>query len=88
MEEISPELLEILVCPETHQRLSLAPPDLLARLAERQAAGKLKNRAGDVVTHPVQAALAREDGAFAYLILEGIPIMLVDEAIPLNQLEA
>ena len=88
MEELSPELLEILVCPETHQRVTLAPAELVAKLAERQAQGTLKNRAGAVPSEPIQAALVREDGKFAYPVSDGIPVMLVDEAIPLDQLGA
>jgi uncharacterized protein YbaR (Trm112 family) len=84
MEIISPELLKILVCPETHQPLTLAPEELVQRLAALQSEGQLKNRAGAVVSDPVQGALVREDGAVAYLISDGIPIMLVDEAVPLE----
>lgn len=85
MEGISPELLEILVCPETHQRVSEAPAELVARLAELQGKGQLKNRSGAVPTEQIQGALVREDGKFAYPVCDGIPIMLVDEAIPLEQ---
>ena len=87
MEGISPELLEILVCPETHQRLTLAPPEILARLSELQARGELKNRVGAVPAEPIQAALVREDARIAYLVCDGIPIMLVDEGIALDQLD-
>jgi len=86
MADLSAELLEILVCPETHQRVSLAPADLLARLQARQAAGELLNRAGGALKEPLTGALLREDGAIVYSILDGIPIMLIDEGIPLSQL--
>jgi uncharacterized protein YbaR (Trm112 family) len=86
MADLSLELLEILVCPETHQRVSLAPADLLARLQARQAAGELLNRAGAALKEPLAGALLREDGAIAYPILDGIPIMLIDEGLPLSQL--
>lgn len=82
---ISPELLEILVCPETHQRLRLADADLVQRLQAQQAEGKLLNCAGRAVAERPDAALVREDGRFAYLIVDQIPIMLVDEAVPLDQ---
>lgn len=85
MDIISPELLEILVCPETHQSLSLAPAELVRRLAALQTEGKLKNRAGAVPAEPIQGALVRADGAVAYPICDGIPIMLVDEGIPLER---
>jgi uncharacterized protein YbaR (Trm112 family) len=87
MDKISAELLEILVCPETHQRLKLAPPELVEQLKTLQTEGKLKNRAGAVPAEPLHGALLREDGAFVYPISDGIPIMLIDEAIPLDQLQ-
>lgn len=87
MNQISPELLEILVCPETHQRLKLAEPALVERLKALQDKGQLKNRAGAPPAETVHGALVREDGAYAYSISDGIPIMLIDEAIPLDQLK-
>lgn len=88
MEGISPELLEILVCPETHQPVRLAAPEVLAQLTALQSQGKLKNRAGAAPSEQIQAALVREDGKFAYPVCDGIPIMLIDEAIPMDQLAA
>ena len=80
------ELLEILVCPETHQRVTLAPAECSAAQGA-PGAGALQNRAGAALTEPLAGALLREDGAIAYPILDGIPIMLIDEGIPLNQLQ-
>jgi uncharacterized protein len=88
MNEISPDLLEILVCPETRQRVKPAPPELVERLKALQSKGGLKNRAGNALTEPLHGALVREDGVVAYAISDGIPIMLVEEAIPLAQLDA
>jgi uncharacterized protein YbaR (Trm112 family) len=85
-ESLSPDLLEILVCPETHQKLRPADAALVERLRERQAQGRLLNRAGKPVAEAPDAALVREDGQFAYLVVDQIPIMLIDEAIPLEQL--
>lgn len=87
MKPISQELLDILVCPETHQKLKMMEPAEFGRLTQLQRQGQLKNRAGEPVKEQPEAALVREDGEYAYLILEEIPVMLVDEAIPLNQLK-
>ncbi|MCE5229765.1 hypothetical protein LLG95_09245 [bacterium] len=84
MDAISPELLEILVCPETRQKVRPASPELRAQLIAQQQAGQLKNRAGRTVEQRPQDALVREDGQFAYLIFDGIPVMLIEEAIPLK----
>jgi len=80
------ELLEILVCPENHTRLRQADADLLRRLNEAVAAGRLRNRAGALVDEPLDDGLVREDGALLYAVRDGIPAMLVDESIPLEQL--
>ena len=81
---ISKELLDILACPETKQPLTLADPALLSALNDRVRQGTLINRAGATVTDPIDGGLVREDRRYLYPIRDDIPIMLVDEAIPLN----
>ena len=49
---VSPELLEILVCPETKQGVALAGEETLAQLNEKIAAGSVRNRGGDKVERP------------------------------------
>ena len=85
---IGKELLDILVCPELRTPLTVVDGDLLARLNMAVAEKSLKNRVGDPVERPLDGGLLREDGAFVYPIVDGIPIMLIDEAIPLDQLGA
>jgi len=80
---IDKDLLQILACPETHQSLSEAPPDLLKRVNDRVAAGKAKNKRGEDVKEPLEAGLVRQDGKILYPIRDGIPVLLVDEGIPL-----
>jgi uncharacterized protein len=78
------ELLKILCCPETHQELRLAPPELLEKINTRIAARQLQNRAGRVVEEKIDGGLVRADGRFLYTFHQQIPVMLVDEALPLN----
>jgi uncharacterized protein YbaR (Trm112 family) len=80
---ITSNLLQILCCPETHQDLRLAEPALLDQLNAQIAAGTLKNRAGQPVREKLDAGLVRADGQFLYPMLHGIPVMLIDEAMPL-----
>lgn len=84
---MDPALLATLVCPETRTRLHLADEALVARLNRERAAGSLKNRAGRVVEEPLGGGLIREDGKFLYPIIDGIPVMLIDESIPLESPE-
>lgn len=81
---ISQELLAILACPETKQALTLADAALLTRLNERIQQGQLANRRGSTVTEPIGGGLVRTDGRYLYPIRDDIPIMLIDEAIPLQ----
>ena len=78
---IRAELLEILRCPETHQKLSLAPADLIARLNSQISARQVRNRAGKVLEEPLEGGLLREDGAVLYPIRGKLPIMLIDEGV-------
>ena len=81
---ISQALLDILVCPETKQPVVLAEPDLLEKLNVQIQDGTLKNRVGETVSEAIDGALVREDQSFCYPIRDNIPVMLIDEAIPLG----
>ena len=56
---VSRDLLEILVCPETKQPVSLASAELLARLRRDAEAGSLRNRGGQPVTQPIARNTSR-----------------------------
>ena len=80
---IDHNLLDILVCPETKQSLRVADVVLLETLNASITAGSVTNRGGDPVTVAVNEALIREDGDVLYPVRDDIPIMLIDESIPL-----
>ena len=83
---MNPELLEILVCPETKQELKFADADLLARLNQAIVGGSLTNQGGGRVKDRIEEGLIREDGMLLYAVRDGIPVMLLDEAIRLDSL--
>ena len=84
---IDKDLLDILVCPENRTRLELADDALVEKLNQAIADGKVKNRAGEPVAEPVEGGLVREDRSLVYPIRDGIPVLLVDDAIPLEGLD-
>ncbi|PYJ03193.1 MAG: hypothetical protein DME25_12965 [Verrucomicrobia bacterium] len=77
------ELLNLLCCPETHQAVRPADAALVAQLNQKVQASVLKNRVGQPVKEAIEGGLVRADGKFLYPVRRGIPVMLVDEAIPL-----
>ena len=81
---INQELLDILVCPDSRQSLSLAGAEELAGINQRIAKRELVNRAGAVVTQEIEGALIREDRQYFYPIRDDIPVMLIDQAIALT----
>lgn len=82
---ICKDLLDILVCPENHMPLELAEEALVKQLNALAAAGKLTNASGKKVDHKLGGGLIREDRAVLYPIIDDIPVLLIDERIPLDQ---
>lgn len=83
---IDNELLAILCCPETKQDVTLADESLIARLNERIEKGELKNKAGQTVNEKLDGGLIRADKKIVYPIREDIPVMLIEEGIPVEGL--
>ncbi len=85
---ISPDFLAMIRCPENRSPLAPADEPLVAELNRAAAAGTLKNRAGQPVAGPFDGGLVREDRTIVYPIIDQIPILLIDEGIPLAQLNS
>jgi uncharacterized protein YbaR (Trm112 family) len=81
---IDPQLMGTLVCPETRSALHVAGASVIAQLNRLAAQGQLSNRVGRPLEGPIDGGLIREDGKLLFPIIDGIPVMLVDEAIPME----
>ncbi len=83
---IDQELLDILVCPETKEPVSIGSEELIEKINKKINENTLLNRGNRVVTQTIDGGLIRNDQKFLYPIRENIPIMLIEEAIPLEGL--
>ena len=83
---IDKDLLAILCCPETKQPVSIADPLLIQRINNAVTSGSLTNKGKKPVSTQLESGLVREDQQILYPIRENIPVMLIEEGIPLDQL--
>ena len=84
---VDKELLNLIVCPENRTPLTPAEAVLLDRLNAAIERGNVRNRGGDTVDKPLEEVLLREDGQVLYPVVDGIPVLLVDEGIETSQFE-
>lgn len=80
---IDKDLLEVLRCPATQQAVRPASTAEVEALNARIRAGSVADRGGEPVTEAVDGGLVTEDGALLYPVRDGIPVMLVERAIPM-----
>ena len=83
MPRVAPDLVEILVCPETKQTVRLATAAELSSVNEKIRAGTLRSRGGEPVKTELTEALIRADGKILYPVDDGIPVMLVEDSVEL-----
>ena len=79
------DLLAILCCPETKQAVALADEQLIQKVNGAIERGAIKNKAQKLVTEKLDGGLIRSDNKILYPVREDIPVMLIDEGIPLEQ---
>ena len=84
---IDSQLLELIVCPDNKNRLSLAPDETLAKINDLIATTALCFVGGAPVTEHLDQLLIRTDGHVGYAVFQGIPNLLIEEGIPLSKLD-
>ena len=75
--------LSLLRCPRTGGELRLAGVEELAEYNDGVRDGAVSNAAGQKLTRAMEDALVSECGRWLYPVHEGIPVLLVEEAVPL-----
>jgi len=84
---IDQQLLDILCCPETKVDVQPLSAEDLNKLNEAIKKGSVKNKAGKTVNAVLAEGLITVDRKTVYRIDQDIPVMLIDEGIPLDQLK-
>ncbi len=84
---ISEDLLKVIACPQTKQDLVLADDDLVDKINSMIERGELLNKINQKVEEKIDGGLIqKEDRKYLYPIRDEIPILLIDESIPLENL--
>ena len=79
-------LAKILRCPISHKGLAGLKKDELARVNAEIETGELTNHEGLTLAKPLTGALVTDDGKRIYPVEDGIPVLLEDESISMEQL--
>ena len=80
------KLLDILCCPDSKQPLALLNSAELAALNAAIARGGVKRASGEVQSEAIREGLITRDHRQIYRMDDGIPVLLIDEAIATAQI--
>jgi uncharacterized protein YbaR (Trm112 family) len=81
------KLLDLLVCPATRQPLALLDKPGLEALNRAIAAGSVKHADDTAQTEAIREALITRDRKTLYRVDDGIPVLLIEEGIPVAAVE-
>jgi uncharacterized protein YbaR (Trm112 family) len=79
------KLLDILACPATRQPLALLDKPGLEALNQAISGGDVRRVDDGAQSEPLREALVTRDRKLVYRIDDGIPVLLVEEAIATAQ---
>jgi uncharacterized protein YbaR (Trm112 family) len=83
---LKPEVLSMLRCPEEQTALALASESLVEQVNHGILRRQVRNRAGRVLEHQLDGGLVTQSGEVMYPIIDGIPVLVRDEAIEVQPL--
>lgn len=81
---LDPEFLQILRCPKTRKPLRMASASELRALNQQIADKRLADASGRPREQPVNEGLVPEGEPVLYPVEDGIPNLLIDDALPLH----
>lgn len=81
---VSPELLDILVCPRSKKKLHLADTATLDTINSLIRSGKCRDVSGAVVSEPATEGLFEPESRTFYFIREDIPVLIHANAVELR----
>ncbi len=84
---LNDELVEILCCPVSKVPVRRMDSGELDRLNEAIAAGRVLHVDRSAVEQKLEEGLITEDSKVIYAVDAGIPIMLEEKGIPVDQLD-
>jgi uncharacterized protein YbaR (Trm112 family) len=80
---LDPEFLQILRCPKTRKPLRMASAAELQAINRRITDQEVVDASGRKREQPITEGLVPEGEALLYPVEDGIPILLIDDALPL-----
>ncbi len=81
---MSPELLEILVCPRSKKKLRLADTATLNKINTLIKSGKCKDISGALIEEPATEGLWQSETGIFYFVRNDIPVLIYDNAVELK----
>ena len=84
---IDPKLLDILCCPVSKQPVFPLSEETLATVNAAIAAGQVIQADDTIVETPLSEGLITKNKQRIYRIDDGIPVMLEEESIAVNQIQ-
>ena len=81
-------LLNILVCPTSHEPLRVLDGEALQALNRAIDSGGVCNAGGENLNRHLSAALITRDGKIVYPVEDDIPVLLADQGITTATLES